>query len=469
MKTTIARTIIALLTGSTASVRAATNYVSLSGSHTAPYTNWVTAATNIQDAVNVATNAGDVVLVTNGTYFLSSEITVENAITVESVNGRDVTIVDGQNTTRCFNLGSAACTISGFSIINGKAEGAGSENYGGGIYCAVNPSPVITNCTFSGNSADYGGGSFLGTLNNCTFTSNSANSGGGCSAGTLNNCLLSGNSANSGGGSYGGTLNNCTFTSNSAKSGGGSDEGTLNHCTITGNSANYGGGCSGSIMNNCIVYFNTAQESDDNWQDPTPTISYCCTTPDPGGAGNITDDPQFMNAAGGDYRLASGSPCIDTGTNLNLLVDFAGTPRPLDGDATGAAVPDMGAYEFYNPAGDSDADGLTDGLETDTLGTSIVNTNTDGDAYSDYEEYVATTDGADPDDFFRIIDCTGRTVWFRSSSNRIYTLLWSWNLEEGFWSKVREQTDIAGSGGLDSLTDPHNDPSCFFKVQVEIP
>ena len=45
-------------------VGGATNYVSLAGSHTAPYGTWATAATNIQAAISAQTTAGGVVLVT---------------------------------------------------------------------------------------------------------------------------------------------------------------------------------------------------------------------------------------------------------------------------------------------------------------------------------------------------------------------------------------------------------------------
>ena len=62
-------------------------------------------------------------------------------------------------------------------------------------------------------------------------------------------------------------------------------------------------------------------------------------TGDTTGTHNISQDPRFVDAAGGDYHLGVGSPCIDEGTPAGApLTDIEGTSRD--------AVPDMGAYEW---------------------------------------------------------------------------------------------------------------------------
>lgn len=65
--------------------------------------------------------------------------------------------------------------------------------------------------------------------------------------------------------------------------------------------------------------------------------------------GNITGDPKFVNAAGGDFHLLPVSPCIDAGTNtlaVKLGPDLDNEPRPVDGRADTVATADMGADEF---------------------------------------------------------------------------------------------------------------------------
>ena len=54
----------------------------------------------------------------------------------------------------------------------------------------------------------------------------------------------------------------------------------------------------------------------------------------------------FRDLNAGDVRLVDGSPAIDTGGLGASIYDFAGLPRPIDGDGDDLAMPDIGAHEY---------------------------------------------------------------------------------------------------------------------------
>ncbi|HEY5912106.1 MAG TPA: LamG-like jellyroll fold domain-containing protein [Verrucomicrobiae bacterium] len=330
-------------------------YVAANSANPAPlYSTWATAARNIQAAVDVAL-PGALVLVSNGVY--AGGVTVGKPLTLESVSGPELTIINGNGNRSCVYLTNGA-SLYGFTLTNGFADS------GGGVLCQ-SATAVVSNCIVTGNSASYyGGGVQGGTLLDCALLGNSAPYGGGAAYSVLRSCALTGNKAVLGGAAFEGNLNNCLLARNAASSqGGGAAFTTLNNCTLTGNSALYGGGAYGGMLNNCIVYFNTAGWGGDN--SSQSTLNFCCTTPMPtNGVGNLTNDPAFMDLASGDFRLRSHSPCIDAGTDLSGIIntDILGLPRPMDGDNDGLAQFDIGAYEFnpyrFEPALQMGVDGF---------------------------------------------------------------------------------------------------------------
>ena len=161
-----------------------------------------------------ATGISGVILLTGGQLLVDKSITINGA-------GADVLAIDGNATSRAFEIDSGATvTISGLTIRNAQ----GGE--GGGILNGA--TLTITNSTLTGNAAGLGGGTFnSGTLTivNSTVTDNMASEGGGTyNSGsgilTITNSTFSGDAASeTGAGVFNiGTLQitNSTFSDNSS-------------------------------------------------------------------------------------------------------------------------------------------------------------------------------------------------------------------------------------------------------------
>lgn len=177
------------------------------------------------------------------------------------------TVIDGLRAGRCITvdgstwLGDRPVTVDGFTLRNADV----GPGFGGGMYL-VNCRTIIANCTFSANSAGYGGAlcSLSGTyttITDCTFTGNSARirDGGAISCEDalvlLTGCSISGNTACYGGGISASnsmvTATSCVLGDNAASINGGglhSDGSsvTLSRCLLEDNSAANGAGVYGT-------------------------------------------------------------------------------------------------------------------------------------------------------------------------------------------------------------------------------
>jgi hypothetical protein len=333
-------------------------YVDVNGTNpVSPYADWSTAATNIQDAIT-ASVTGDIVLVTNGLYAVSGKsmdgtitnrVSVDKAILVQSVNGPNVTIIqgawdptstNGPGAVRCAWLTNYA-TLSGFMLRGGATRTDNTSPYqsthGGGIF-GTSTNAVVFNCVFTANAAaQSGGGAYNVTLNNCSLLQNQclgtvfagSGDGGGAYGCNLRNCTVAGNYANeNGGGTSQGNLRNCAVTKNRAIFyGSGAYQSSLVDCTVANNTSggygSYGGAVASATLTNCIVYgnFNIGSGSTNY---VSCTFSYSDTDPLPSGTGNIDVVPQFL--ADG-VHLAATSPCIGAGTASAISgTDIDGQP-----------------------------------------------------------------------------------------------------------------------------------------------
>ncbi len=287
------------------SAMAATFYVAEDGSDSNVGTNgWSDALPTIGSAVGKAVNY-DTILVSNGTYKVSTYIYVNKALDIRGFSGKPQdTIVNGNfpfTTNRCFFLNHTGAVVSAFTITNGCMF----DGPGGGV--SLNAG-MVSNCVISWNRAYatntvgvYGGGGVGGTITaygavvNSIISHNITSNGGGGLAMyvpggyfLVSNCQIIGNSAitniyttSSG---YGGGLvvspvnsgyaliTDCLIASNtSSRSGGGIsytptyllNNGVVANCIIRDNATaagEYGGGVFMSVgtLRNCLFTGNTA-------------------------------------------------------------------------------------------------------------------------------------------------------------------------------------------------------------------
>ncbi len=262
----------------TVTVHVVTYYVAAGNTKaTPPYTSWATAAADIQAAVDAVSVPGATIWVSNGVYAtggravygtMTNRVRVDKPVAVRSVNGPEVTVIEGSKPTpadgavRCVYLTNGAA-LHGFTLTNGgTVNGATAmEGNAGGVWCESRDA-WMSNCVITGNSAlQDGGGVYRGTLSDCTLTGNTASRyGGGASEATMIDCTLMGNSASSGGGVFDSILNHCSLTNNSAAQGGAVYAGTLTHCTLVNNSADLnGGGAHAAMLTLCTLTHNSAE------------------------------------------------------------------------------------------------------------------------------------------------------------------------------------------------------------------
>jgi predicted outer membrane repeat protein len=311
--------------------------------------------------------------------------------------------IDGNYTTAYATMaGGMYCSFSS-PVVQDTVISNNTSKYGAGVVIREYSEAAFSNCTISNNEAGYDmGGVYCleyssARFSECAISGNTALAehgdgyGGGVgisieSTATLKDCLLWQNHAAGPGGAVivygsGSSLNviNSIFWDNETNSFGGGiynffASAMVTNSTFWRNTAGSGGGgfynlaADSFTLTNSILWANTADQVSG---DPITAIYSDIEGGHPG-AGNIDANPFFQDPANGDFHLSLHSPCIDTGSNLVLIMpehDFEGDKRILDGDLVPGAIVDMGADEFVPTwgAGDIDEDGDVDGLDLAAL------------------------------------------------------------------------------------------------------
>ena len=390
-------------------------------------------------AFNSGTAVGDDVNLTNvtisGNHVTDPTTGSAGGLSISYAKLVNLTNVLVSNNVAAFTGGGMQVYSAQVSILDSKfdsnqANGSGITSGGGAIYMSNASNFDISHTVLTGNTSTSGGGAVLvntgtASIHESTIENNTASDatwgGGGIVVMStqslkLYNSLVDGNTTpGSGGGVWLGgssTMNawNDTFTANTdgnINGGGGifSQSATLNlyNSTIFGNTATSGhaGGVylySGtvSLVNDIISdsTYNGNRESDcgsfslltvglptDNYVRTNDTVNPCPSFGDGKVASPLVGPLQDNGGPTRTMDLLTGSPAIDTGTNVVCAdaasvnnFDQRGFTRPVDGDQNSTATCDLGAVEFQLQAVTLNAGSLNFGNQL--LGSSAVQTMT---------------------------------------------------------------------------------------------
>ncbi|MFQ5424609.1 MAG: right-handed parallel beta-helix repeat-containing protein [Phycisphaerae bacterium] len=212
---------------------------------------------------------------------------------------------------------------------------------GGGMFNGNESPSIVTNCAFTGNESGAGGGVLNGrcspTLAHCVFSGNSASRGGAVynsifSDTAVSDCTFSGNAAEwFGGAMYNDFLSiprvtDCVFIANAAGAGGGMfnsrSNAVVTHCAFSGNTANAG---------------NVAMPQGQDRNVTTHTLTQdALNFGSGGGMFNENSDPVLTNCTfkgnqapliGGGMRNAFSSPTLTNCTFSGNLADSVRSRR----------------------------------------------------------------------------------------------------------------------------------------------
>ncbi|MBN2591389.1 MAG: hypothetical protein JXA96_16105 [Sedimentisphaerales bacterium] len=297
-------------------------------------------------------------------------------------------------------------------------EDCNASDTGGAIYDNGSQQTTIRDCQFKDCRSNKNGGDiYLNTpvdaqVVNCTFTSSDTNkktNNGGAIFIQDGSAEINSNTFSNKNVSYAGAaiylsgdnstkIVNSVFHHNSATSFGGgvftdtASEVSIYNCTFYDNKATKDSNdiySQGELeLRNSILW--SEKPGDRLHVDPSKSVIEFCTIRDQNDLteisaskpnwgqwfrktfeGNINQDPKFVNATNTnqiDLRLRAGSPCIDTGCDIDgIYADRRGSLRPIDGDDQPKKVVnndmDMGSYEYsgyYGGSRDSTVKALAD-------------------------------------------------------------------------------------------------------------